>query len=131
MRREEIRNMKKDLKITNVDSYLESVPPDKRVLLERLRKTIKSAAPKAEEVISYRMPAYKYHGVLVYFAAFKDHCSFFPGAKSILKTFASELKGYRTSAGTIQFTVENPLPVSLVRKIVEVRVAENESRRKK
>ncbi len=123
--------MKKGLKIRDVDSYMESIPPDKRILLEKLRKTIRSAAPKAEEVISYQMPAYKYHGVLVYFAAFKDHCSFFPGAKSILKTFATELKGYRTSAGTIQFTAENPLPISLVRKIVRARVAENEARLKK
>lgn len=123
--------MKKGLKIKDVDTYLESVPPDKRILLEKLRKTIRSAAPKAEEVISYQMPAYKYHGVLVYFAAFKDHCSFFPGAKSILSTFAADLKGYRTSAGTIQFTTENPLPAALVRKIIKARMAENESRRKK
>ncbi len=123
--------MKKGLKIRDVDTYLESIPPDKRILLESLRKTIRSAAPKAEEVISYQMPAYKYHGVLVYFAAFKDHCSFFPGAKSILKTYAGELKGYRTSAGTIQFTAENPLPAALVRKIVRARVTENEARRKK
>ncbi len=119
-------DMKKGLPPKDVDTYLASVPPDARAVLEKLRQTIKAAAPRAEEVISYRMPAYKYLGTLLYFAAFKDHCSLFPGSKSIIKTFAKELQGFKVSAGTIHFTVEKPLPATLVRKIVKARIKENE-----
>ena len=68
-----------NLSIKDIDSYLAAVPQDMKPVLEKLRLTIKQAAPEAEEVISYGMPAFKYHGMLVYFAAFKNHCSFFPG----------------------------------------------------
>jgi uncharacterized protein YdhG (YjbR/CyaY superfamily) len=114
----------------DIDSYLRTVPPDARAMLEKLRKTIKAAAPKAEEVISYRMPAFKYHGLLVFFAAFKNHCSFFVGSKSIAKTFSKELKPFDTDAGTIRFTVEKQLPATLVKKIVKARMKENEERQK-
>jgi uncharacterized protein YdhG (YjbR/CyaY superfamily) len=83
-------------------------------------------APRAEEVISYGMPGYKYHGMLVYFAAFKNHCSFFPGSSRIIKMY-DELKEYKTSKGSIQFTIDKPLPVSLVKKIVKARMRENEA----
>lgn len=110
-----------------IDDYLSRLPEGVRTSLENLRKTIKSAAPKAEEVISYGMPAFKLHGMLVYFAAFKNHCSFFPGSASIAK-LKNELKPYQTSKGTIQFTIDKPLPVTLVRKIVKARVEENEAK---
>jgi uncharacterized protein YdhG (YjbR/CyaY superfamily) len=125
------RGLMKGAPPKDVDTYLTSVPPDLRAVLQKLRKTIKSAAPQAEEVISYQMPAYKYKGVLVYFAAFKNHCSFFPASKSILKIFESELKRFEASGATIHFTVEKPLPAALVRKIVKARIKQNEERRKK
>lgn len=107
----------------NVDDYLAIVPEDARAALEKLRRTIRAAAPKADECISYGMPAYKYHGPLVYFAAFKDHCSFFPGG--LVEKFKSDLKGYPISKGTIRFSVDKPLPATLVKKIVKARIAQN------
>jgi uncharacterized protein YdhG (YjbR/CyaY superfamily) len=112
-----------------IDEYMETLPKDVRTVLENLRKTIKSAAPKAEEVISYQMPAFKYYGMLVYFAAFKNHCSFFPGGSATLaKELEAELTPYKTSKGTLQFTVEKPLPAALVKKIVKLRMKQNEER---
>jgi len=111
----------------DIDAYLASVPTDARVTLEKLRQAVRAAAPKATECISYGMPAFKHHGVLVYFAAFKHHCSFFPGAAA-LKNYQDELKGYGTSKGTIRFPVDKPIPVALVKKMVKDRVRENEAR---
>ena len=73
--------------VTTVDEYLANVPTEMRATLQNLRKTIRAAAPEAEEVISYHIPAYRYHGMLVYFAAFKDHCSFFVGSVATLRRF--------------------------------------------
>jgi uncharacterized protein YdhG (YjbR/CyaY superfamily) len=112
----------------SVNEYMLGLPEDVQLTLEKLRQAIKAAAPKAEEVISYQMPAYKYNGMLVYFAAFKDHCSFFPASKAVMINFANELKNFKTSTGTIQFTVQKPLPVALVKKIVKQRVKENEEK---
>jgi uncharacterized protein YdhG (YjbR/CyaY superfamily) len=123
-----MKNDNQNKPVKSVDDYLLVVPEDFRAVLDKLRQTIKKAAPKAEEVISYRMPAYKYLGTLVYFAAFKNHCSFFPGSKSIIRKFAKELKPFKTSAGTIQFTADNPIPASLVEKIIKLRMKENEER---
>lgn len=114
----------------NIDEYLLAHPPAVREVLERLRHTIKTTAPKAEEVISYGMPAFRFHGILVYFAAFTKHCSLFPG-KAVVAAMKKDLKGYKTSAGTIQFTLEKPLPVSLVRKIVKARIKANLDKLKK
>jgi uncharacterized protein YdhG (YjbR/CyaY superfamily) len=114
--------------VKDIDAYLAMVPQDKRVVLEKLRKTIKSAAPKAEEIISYQMPAFKYQGMLVFFAAFKNHCSLFVASKAVMKKFSNEFKSYHTSGVTIHFSPENPLPTTLVRKIVKARMAENEQR---
>ena len=114
----------------NIDEYLSGIPEPARSALQKLRQTIKSVAPKAEEVISYGMPAFKYYGMLVYFAAFKEHCSFFPGSANVSQ-FKDELKGFKTSKGTIQFTVEKPLSVSLIKKIVKQRIKENEEKAKK
>jgi uncharacterized protein YdhG (YjbR/CyaY superfamily) len=120
----------KSVAAKDVESYLAGLPADVKATLEKLRKTIKAAAPEAEEVISYQMPAYKYHGQLVYFAAFKDHCSFFPGSKSIVEMFAEELEPFEASVGTIHFTVDHPLPQILVKKIVKARIKQNEERKK-
>jgi uncharacterized protein YdhG (YjbR/CyaY superfamily) len=117
--------------VKNVDEYLAAVPKEVRAVLEDLRRTIKAAAPKAEEAISYQIPTFKYHGPLVFFAAFKNHCSFYVVSKSIMKTFSSELKPYDTSGTTIHFSVENPLPATLIKKIVKARIEENEARVKK
>lgn len=120
--------MKKLIKKTaTVDEYLASLPEKESEVLSNLRKTIQSTAPKAEEVISYGMPGYKYYGMLVYFAAFKNHCSFFPGS-SLLKQLGKGVEKYKTSKGTLQFTVDKPLPVTLVKKIVKARMKQNEAK---
>jgi uncharacterized protein YdhG (YjbR/CyaY superfamily) len=111
----------------DVDSYLSSVPSALRKVLENLRKEIKAAAPKAEEIISYQIPTYKYHGALVHFVAREDYCSFIVASKAVLEGFKRELAGYNTSGTTIHFTAGNPLPAALVKKIVKARIAENES----
>ena len=118
---------KKSASVQSVDDYLAALPEEARATLEKLRKVVKAAVPKATEVISYQMPMYKHHGMLVGFAAFKDHCSFFPGAHPIA-THKDELKAYETSKGTIRFPIGKPLPAALVKKLVKTRVAENERR---
>ena len=111
-----------------VDEYLRRLPPDQRKVLQDVRKVILSTAPDAEEVISYQMPGYRYKGQLVFFAAFTNHCSLFGTSKQLLKTFAKELEPFHTSGTTIHFTPENPLPASLVKKIVRERMKQNEER---
>ena len=109
----------------NVDVYLDGLSDEKRAVLEHLRQVIKSAAPGAKEVISYAMPAYDYHGILCYFAAFEKHFSLFAVHK---EPFIDELKDFKTSKGTIQFTAKKPLPDDLVRRIVLHRKSENEAK---
>ena len=116
-------------KFASVADYLKAAPPAQRALLKKLRRTIKAAAPKATEVISYGIPAYKHHGMLVYFAAFKDHCSLFGVGAALMKEHHKALALHKQSKGTIQFTVEQPLSLALVRKLVKARVAQNEARR--
>jgi len=111
----------------NVDEYLAGVPKEVRTTLEKLRKTIKAAAPMASEGISYQMPMYKHHGMVVGFAAFKNHCSIFPGA-AVMDAYKEELKPYETSKGTIRFPANKPLPATLVKKLVRARIKENEAR---
>ena len=120
--------MKKTAEPKNIDEYLLDQPEKVRVVLEKLRHTIRQAAPKAEEVISYKMPAFKYHGMLVHFAGFKNHCSLFPASSSLPDELEKELKPFRVSKGTIQFTVEKPLPATLVKKIVKARMKQNEEK---
>jgi uncharacterized protein YdhG (YjbR/CyaY superfamily) len=110
----------------DIDAYLAGIPRMERAVLEKLRATIRSAAPKAIEVISYGIPSFKHHGYLVGFAAFKAHCSFFPGA--YVSAHKKELQSYDLGKGTIHFTPEHPLPAALVKKIVRARVRENEAR---
>ena len=113
----------------DVEAYLANVPEPARTTLEKIRAAIRAAAPKeAEECISYRMPAFRYKGALVAYAAFKQHCSFFPMSASMLDDFADDLKNYRTSKGTLQFPVDKPLPAALVRRMVKTRVEQNEAK---
>jgi uncharacterized protein YdhG (YjbR/CyaY superfamily) len=114
----------------DVDAYLAGVPEQARATLEKLRQTIKVAAPMASEVISYQMPMYKHHGMVIGFAAFKDHCSIFPGAAA-MDAYKEELKHYDTSKGTIRFPANKPLPAALVKKLIKARIKENESRAKR
>lgn len=107
-----------------IDGYLSRLSANKRAALQKLRKMIRAAAPKAEECISYSLPAFRHEGkVLVWFGAATNHCSFYPGALPI-KAHKSELKNYDTSKGTIRFPADKPLPVTLVRKLVKTRIAE-------
>lgn len=108
------------------DEYLASVPEPARSTLQHVRRLIRSVVPKeTTEVISYRIPMFKFNGMLVGYAAFKNHCSLFPTGSGVLDRFAKELKGYRTSKGTIQFPPDKPLPDALIKKIVKARVTEN------
>jgi uncharacterized protein YdhG (YjbR/CyaY superfamily) len=108
-----------------------SVPEPARNSLQRVRSAIQSALPaEATETISYGIPAVKYKGPLVWFAAFSNHCSLFPGA-SVIKAFANELKEYKTSKGTIHFPVDKPLPAALVKKMVKARLAEKATKKKR
>jgi uncharacterized protein YdhG (YjbR/CyaY superfamily) len=115
-----------------IDEYLVAVSADQRAALEKLRKTIHSVVPKAAECISYGMPAFRLDGrPLVYFGAGKNHCAFYPGSGSTVANHKDELKGYETTKGSIHFQPDQPLPVTLVRKLVKTRIAENEGRRGK
>ena len=116
----------------DTDEYLARVPEPARTTLAKIRAMIRSVVPKeATEAISYGMPAFKYKGALVGFAAFADHCSLFPMNAALIVAFQDELKGYETSKGTIRFPVDKPLPAALVKRIVKARVAENESKKRK
>ena len=116
---------------SQVEAYLAAIPAEARATLEKLRDTIRAAAPKAVEVISYQIPTFKLDGrMLVSYAAFKNHCSFFPGAGPV-KAYEDELKSYETSKGTVRFPTNKPLPAMLVRKLVKHRIAENEARARK
>ncbi len=113
-----------------VDEYLAKVPGPARATLSKVRAMIKAAAPaEAIEGLSYGMPAFRYKGALVAYAAFKDHCSFFPMQASLIDSMKDELKSYRSSKGTLQFAVDKPLPAALVKKMVKARVAENEKKK--
>lgn len=113
-----------------IDDYLATVSPDKRAALEKLRRTIRAAVPRAEECISYGVPAFRLDGkVLVWFAAASHHCSFFPGA--VLADYEEELEGFETSKGTVRFQPDHLLPAALVRKLVKARIAKTGAGRTK
>jgi uncharacterized protein YdhG (YjbR/CyaY superfamily) len=115
----------------SVDDYLAGVPQPARGTLNKIRAAIRSAAPpEATEVISYGIPAFKHNGVLIWFAAFSNHCSLFPTA-AVIEKFKSELKGFTISKGTIQFPTDKPLPPALVKKMVKARVARIEGKKRR
>lgn len=106
------------------DDYIARLSADKRAALTKLRRAIKIAAPKAEECISYQVPAFRLNGkFLVAYGAAANHCSFYPGA--VITGIKTQLKGYDTSKGTIRFPANKPLPVSLVRKLVRLRILQD------
>lgn len=114
-----------------VDEYLKALPANVRKTLGQVRKAIKAACPDAVEIISYQIPAYKYKGQrLIYFAAFKNHCSIYAMGYSIIKEFRSLLKHYDISGTTIHFPLDKPLPASLVKKLVKARIKQNEERKR-
>ena len=110
--------------VKNVDEYIASFPKATQKLLHQLRKTIRKAAPQAEEVISYQMPAYNFYGRLVYFAGYEKHIGFYP-MPSAIEQFKGQLADYITSKGTVQFPLDRPLPVPLITKMTAFRVKEN------
>ena len=112
-------------KAQSVDDYLARLSDDKRAALSKLRATIRSVAPKAEECISYQIPSFKLNGMLVGFGATSKHCAFYLMSATTVAAHAKELEGYDTSKGTIRFSPESPLPAALVRKLVKARIAEN------
>ncbi len=114
------------LPFETIDEYIAQFPKNVRDVLEQVRKVIKETAPEAEETISYSMPAFKQNGILVWFAAFKNHIGFYPKVSAI-QAFKEKLSKYRLSKGTIQFPLNEPVSYELVRQIVEFRVKENRS----
>ena len=111
--------------VKDIDTYVALQPEEVRADLEQIRQTIKAAALEAEEVISYRMPAFRYHGMLVGFAAARNHYGFYPWTGRTVEQFKDELQGYTTTKGSIHFAKDKPLPVSLIKKIVKHRMKEN------
>jgi uncharacterized protein YdhG (YjbR/CyaY superfamily) len=117
---------------SSVEEYLAALPKGSRTALEKLRKTIKAAAPDATETISYQMPAFKDHGrFLVSYAAFKDHCSLFPASNAVMEALGNELQPYFSGKGTLRFQPDKPIPAALVRKIVKARLEENAALRRR
>ena len=119
--------MKPTSQSESIDDYIAGFPAEIQVLLQQMRRTIHEAAPEATEAISYQMPTFKLHGNLVHFAAFKDHIGFFP-APSGIDAFTEEIARYRTGKGTLRFSLTEPLPLDLVRRIVLYRVQENSAK---
>lgn len=111
-------------KAIDVDGYIAGFPKDTQKMLKQLRETIIKATPGAEEVISYQMPAYKYHGMLVYFAGYKNHIGFYPTTSGI-EAFKKELSVYKGAKGSVQFPLDKPLPLQLITKIVKFRMKGN------
>ena len=115
-------------KVTTVEQYLAQLDDDKRTALERLRRTIKTALPRAEECISYGMPAFRYDGrVVAWYAAAKNHCAYYPGGSPA--ACREDVASYDTSKGTIRFQPDRPLPAALVKKLLKARIAANAARR--
>jgi uncharacterized protein YdhG (YjbR/CyaY superfamily) len=120
------------IKANSVDEYLANVPEAERAALEKLRKIIKSVAPDAIEVISYRIPVIKHKGrPLVGFGAARNHCSFYVMSSKVIPAFKERLKSYETATGTVHFSPDKPFPATLVKMLVKARIAENEGSEKK
>ncbi len=115
---------------SSVDDYLAGLPEDRRAVVEQLRQTIAAAAPEATETIAYQMPAFRSHGgqFLVSYAAYKKHTSLFPASGAVIAALGAELTPYLSGKGTIQFPLGAPIPLAMVRRIIQVRLAENAQR---
>ena len=109
---------------TTIEEYISTFPKEIQTLLEKVRKTIKNSAPEATETISYQMPAFRLKGILVYFAAHKSHIGFYPTSSGVAK-FSKKLSNYEHSKGAIKFPLNEPIPLDLIKEIVEFRVKEN------
>ena len=128
-RKRRVAKRKKTPKTKTVAEYVASVPKPARAAFTKLRATIRSAVPPtASEIISYQIPAFKDERVLVWFAAFSNHCSLFP-TNFVIEKFSDELHAFSTSKGTVQFPLNKPLPVTLIKKMVKARVADDKARR--
>ena len=112
------------MKPASIDACLKPLPPEQRAALQKLRRQIQAAAPKAEEYIRYGLPAFRLGRPLLAFGAAKNHCSFYPMSGSLIEAHQADLKAYSTSKGTIRFTPAQPLPAALIRKLVKARLAE-------
>jgi uncharacterized protein YdhG (YjbR/CyaY superfamily) len=115
---------------STIDEYIATFPKDVKRILSQLRQTIHEAAPEAEETINYQMPTFTLHGNLVHFAAFKNHIGFYPTPTGI-EAFQQELAPYKGAKGSVQFPIDQPLPLPLIRRIVKYRVKENLERKQK
>jgi uncharacterized protein YdhG (YjbR/CyaY superfamily) len=118
------------IKPTNVDEYIAAFPNETQIVLQQVRAAIQKAAPQATEVISYQMPAYKGNGILVYFAGYKNHIGFYPTALGIA-AFKDELSVYKGAKGSVQFPLNQPMPLKLISKIVQFRVKDDAAKTKK
>lgn len=129
MARAEIQEEKEmeNTKIDKVEDYIASFPEDIQELLKELREAVRETAPEAMEKISYGMPTFAMDGNIIHFAAFKNHIGLYPGADGVA-AFQDELKPYKTSKGTIQFSLDQPLPMNLIKRIVNYKVEENKER---
>lgn len=116
-------------KFKDIDEYIASQPKNVQEILQELRKVIRESSPEAEETISYGMPAFKLNGILVYFAAHKNHIGFYPTSSGIA-AFSKELSSYEYSKGTVKFPFDKPIPMLLIKKIVKFKVKENKSKLK-
>jgi len=114
-----------EMKVNTVDEYLSEVPGKARDMLQEIRTAIRLAVPEAEELISYNMPAFRFHGMLVYYAAHKEHIGFYPGTRMVNEVFKYELVNFDTSKGTIKFPYDEKLPLMLIKNIVKFRAKEN------
>lgn len=110
-----------------VDEYISRYPAEVQPVLEKIRKTIRKAAPKADEVISYQIPGYMYKGMLIFFAAFKNHISVYPAPRGSA-AFKKELSAYRGGKGTVQFPIDEPIPFDLISRMTKFRMKDNEQR---
>jgi len=117
--------MKKKTSDATVPSYISAFPKDVQQILRKIRSTIRKAAPKAEESISYGIPTYKFDGPLIYFAAFKSHIGLYPMTKTVKEKFRDEIAGYKQSKGTIRLPLDEPIPYDLIARIVKFKMREN------
>jgi uncharacterized protein YdhG (YjbR/CyaY superfamily) len=115
---------KKNSQPSNVDEYIAQFPTDVQAIMQKLRKTIRQAAPQAEERLSYRMPGFFFHGRLVWFGGHKNHIGFYPTREGV-EAFQTELAGYKIFKGTVQLPLDKPIPYDLITKIVKHRVEQN------
>ena len=116
--------MKRKEQFTTIDEYIKTFPKDVQIILEKMRQTIRKAAPEAVEAISYQIPTFKLNGNLVHFGAFKNHIGFYPTSSGI-RAFKEQLTPYKGAKGSVQFPIDKPIPYDLVRKIVKFRVKES------